>query len=118
MGSSKTASKKSVKEAPVSEKRSLVRYNFTFGFLLLVDAPTLFKSDEQFPHRPRFQECCKRALNSAVGLAAWCSGYEDASLLNYYRQSVEVSWYDRENSDVIEDDGEEEEEQVELRTPP
>lgn len=72
----------------------------------------------KFFHVFRFQECCSRALQSAVDLAAWASGFEAESLKKYYQQSVEVNWFEAKDAVGDKDEDDSDEEEAELRAAP
>lgn len=42
----------------------------------------------------RFQDCCQRAYDAALHLAAWCAELDVASLKSYYEASCSADWFE------------------------
>lgn len=68
----------------------------------------------------RFRECCGRAYSSAVKLASFAAGVTEASLRQYYEDSVQSGWFDSGVGHVMdfENDSDDEEEAAEARDLP
>ena len=57
----------------------------------------------------RFADCCKRAYDAALKLAAWAGNFTVDSLQAYYEESCAGRWFDQSHSHVPEFDGDDEE---------